>query len=361
MVQALRAMRDKGYQTQTLLPHGGQLESLLRQQGFKWRLARFPVLRKSLMRPQALARLLLGSIPDLLRILREIRAEKPSILYVNTLTLPHWLLMGRILGLPVVCHVREAEEGLSRALNSVLMSPLYFADVLLANSDSTARFIAKNGPGLSARTRVLINGFDLPDSPMPVPGTGATRLLIVGRLNPRKGQDVALAAMARLAKDGHEFVLDLVGDTYPGWEWYEDSLKELAKTLGIADRVNFLGFHEKVEGCYQKADIVLVPSRVEPFGNVAVEAMATGRPVIASRVGGLAEIVQHNKTGLLFAVGNSDELADAVLGLLRSPEARFTLAQEAFRSVHARFGFQRFADELTSVFNQLLLDKPVKI
>lgn len=132
----------------------------------------------------------------------------------------------------------------------------------------------------------------------------------VGRLSREKGFDVLIRAMAELP----QAVLELAGDGPCRAE-----LEALARRLGLAERVRFLGWHPCPAEVMSAWDVVVVPSRREGFGLVALEAMLAGVPVVASRVGGLPELVRDRQTGLLFDPENPSELADAVREVLSDP------------------------------------------
>lgn len=145
------------------------------------------------------------------------------------------------------------------------------------------------------------------------------RLLYVGRLDPRKGVDTAVEALARLP-DAAE--LELVG----GWDSREeDRLRALARECGVGQRVRFSGHRGRSEiaAAYAAADAVLFPVRwEEPWGLVPLEAMAKGRPVIATGRGGSAEYLRDGENCLLFEAGDPDALATAVRRLGADPELR---------------------------------------
>jgi glycosyltransferase involved in cell wall biosynthesis len=102
--------------------------------------------------------------------------------------------------------------------------------------------------------------------------------------------DVAVDAVALLNKQGIPADLTLLGAVFPGYEWYEQQLRDQVSALGLTDRVRFLGFQPSVWDVLADGDVVVVPSRIdEPFGNTAVEAILAARPVIASATSGLLE------------------------------------------------------------------------
>ncbi len=145
-------------------------------------------------------------------------------------------------------------------------------------------------------------------------------LLFVGRIQPLKGLDVAIAALAGLAR--RDAVLVVIGG--PSGESGEAELarcRGLAEELGVADRIRFVAPqpHHLLSTWYRSADVVVVPSRSESFGLVALEAAACGIPVVAAAVGGLTTIVEDGTTGLLIDERDPQRFAEALDGLLAAP------------------------------------------
>lgn len=181
----------------------------------------------------------------------------------------------------------------------------------------------------------------------PVADRGTThryRLLHVGRLVPRKGAAVSLAALARLP----EAELVIAGGPQAGRLDADPEvrrLRDLARTAGVADRVRFLGAVPcaDVPALMRSADVILCPADYEPFGIVPLEAMACGRPVVASAVGGQLDTVVDRETGRLVAPGDPRALADAVAGLLADPGLRDAYGAAGRRRVTSRYGWAQVA------------------
>ena len=136
------------------------------------------------------------------------------------------------------------------------------------------------------------------------------RLLCIGRLIPIKGHLVLLRALAQARARVPDVVLEIAGRGP-----LEPALKAYARELGLAEAVRFLGFVSPVQRAIEDSAIVVVPSLGEGFGMVALEAMERARPVIASAVGGLPEIVADDQTGLVVPSADADALADAIVAL----------------------------------------------
>ncbi|MBW8481607.1 glycosyltransferase family 4 protein [Actinomadura sp. PM05-2] len=346
LVESVRALTPS-CDVVAVLPADGPLSPALREAGADVVVLPVPVLRKSYLTPVGLVRLAAGGLRSLPAAVRLLRRRRAAALYVNTVTIPLWLVAARLARVPALCHVHEAEDGVPGPVKAALALPLRLARTLVVNSRASARVLGAAG----RRAVVIYNGVQPPDAvaePRPVAGPPA-RLVLVGRLSPRKGTDVAVRAVTLLRERGHDVELTLVGSVFPGYEWYEEEVR------GIAGAgVHFAGFRPSVGASLAAADIALVPSRVEPFGNVAVEAMLAGRPVVASAAQGLTEIVVDGENGLLVPPDDPAALADAVARLLADWDGALAMAKRAREDAAHRFGGDRYRSELAAAVADLL-------
>jgi D-inositol-3-phosphate glycosyltransferase len=182
-------------------------------------------------------------------------------------------------------------------------------------------------------------------------------LLFVGRLTPIKGLETLLRALALLRSDGlaaARLTLLVVGGT-KGDEAVSGHLRRLAHELGVGAWVDFRGPQpqDALPDYYAAADLCLMPSRYESFGMVALEAMASGVPVIASRAGGLAVTVQDGATGRLVPEGDVAALARAVAGLLADEPARGALGTRAVEWAR-RFAWPSVGRSVADLYAELL-------
>jgi D-inositol-3-phosphate glycosyltransferase len=164
--------------------------------------------------------------------------------------------------------------------------------------------------------------------------SGDPLILYVGRLAPIKGLETLLDAIALLARRGRRVRLVVVGgDADEPQDGHEAGLRARITTLGIGDLVSFAGPQpqETLRTHYVAADVTVLPSHYESFGMVALEAMACGSPVVASRVGGLTTTVRDGVTGFLVAEGDVNALAGRLETLLADPDLRWRLGREGIR------------------------------
>ena len=178
-------------------------------------------------------------------------------------------------------------------------------------------------------------------------------LLFAGRLQPFKGLDLLLHAMTNLPNHGITRLLVVGGNAGKGDELAK--MNSLVKKLGISEMVGFVGAveHENMPKFYNAADICVVPSYHESFGMVAVESLACGTPVVASRVGGLATIVQDGETGYLFDERSPETLATYLCLLMSENEIRNSMAGAARQSV-MKYNWSSTAHRLFQMYQELL-------
>lgn len=153
-------------------------------------------------------------------------------------------------------------------------------------------------------------------------------LLALGRLHPNKAFDVALRALALLPNAW----LWIAGEGEEG-----DRLRRLAQELQVAERVRFLGWREDREALYAAADVVVLPSRLEPFGNVLLDAWAAKKPLVAAAALGPGAVVRHEESGLLVAVDDAPELAAAIGRVLADSNLAAKLTAGGARQLAAEF------------------------
>jgi glycosyltransferase involved in cell wall biosynthesis len=354
-LESVAALVAAGRVVTVALPTPGPLVRRLEDLGAGVVTFEMAVLRKSLLSPIGAVRFLawtLGGLPSMGRLLHAVR---PDVVYVSTITIPAWLPVARVRGARVICHVHEAEEGLPAVVRRALSAPLLCADVVLTNSQTSRRVVVEDLAALRRRTRTVYNGVPGPsrvDPPRPAL-TSPVRLVLVGRISPRKGTDVAVDALRLVRAAGVEAELTLVGGVFPGYEWFEEEVRTQIASSGLTPFVRWAGVLPEVWSALANADVALVPSRVEPFGNTAVEALLACRPVVVSGVQGLQEIIRTPGDGEVSVPGDAESLADAVLRITRHWSDSRQRAITAQQDASARYAPSRYRDEIVEVVARL--------
>lgn len=215
-----------------------------------------------------------------------------------------------------------------------------------------AQIMAWTDPSCWDRLHVVHCGVDTDAySPRPPRSPGPLRLLTVGRLHPIKGYELLLQACARLASEGLEWGLDMVGDG-PQMQ----RLRELATSIGIADRVTFSGAvgQDRISEHFDRADVMVVSSFMEGVPVVLMEAMSKRLAVVATRVGGIPELVRDGVDGVLVAPGSIDELVDAIRPLAKDPAECHRFGRLARERIEADYSVDRLGGGMMQLFNRYL-------
>lgn len=196
--------------------------------------------------------------------------------------------------------------------------------------------------GIEAKRFVASGDTEADRGGLPVIGT-------VAHLEKRKGHRYLLEAARLLKQQGLAFKLALAGDGSLRAE-----LEEMARALGLTEQVTFLGVVSDVPGFLASVDIFVLPSLYEGLGVAALEAMAAGRAVVASRVGGLAELVTDRQTGFLVPPGDVRELAAAVAKLIQERELRAAFGKKGAARVREQFTIEQMAQKTEDCYYELL-------
>lgn len=349
LVQTVAALLEEGWRVVVVLPHSGPLVERLTAAGADLAVVPYPVLRKASANPVALVRLLLSAVGCLPRAMRLVRRLRPAALLVNTVTLPWWLLVGRLTRTPTIGYVHEAETSARALVRRGLVAPLLLADAVIVISEAVRAATIAAQPRLAGRARLIYNGVPSAAAPLVPPQRARPiRLAVVGRLSPRKAPHLVLEAMQQLA-ERHEVVVELAGTAFAGYEWYEAQLRQKASAPELAGRVHFSGYCFPIWPVLERADIVVAPSLQEPFGNVVVEAQLAGRPVVAAAAYGHLESITDGETGLLVAPGDTGALAEAVERLITDPALASRLGIRAREEALRRFSLPLYRREIAEL------------
>jgi len=176
-------------------------------------------------------------------------------------------------------------------------------------------------------------------------------ILYVGRLVPEKGVNVLLGAMPGVLRSHPEAKLVVVGEGY-----YKEELMRISSQMNISPKVYFTGYVDDgtLRSLYKCASVAVFPSLYEPFGIVALEAMASGVPVIVSNTGGFSEIVENDVNGLKVEPNNSDELSHAISYLLDNPDVAERLKREALIKVETTYNWRSIAERTKDLYLKTL-------
>jgi glycosyltransferase involved in cell wall biosynthesis len=298
------------------------------------------------------------------------KTRRPDIVHTNSLKSD--LIGGiaaRMAGVPVVWHVRDRIE------NDYLPGPVVLVfrwlcrvipNYVVANSAATLRTIhlpgrkhksvVHSGYVFMNESSALVHDGVEPRAVATAKPQGDTILIgLVGRISRWKGQHIFITAAATVRETHPNARFQIIGAPMFGEQEYEAEIRALVKSLGLEDVVEFLGFRTDVPQLMEQLDLLVHASITgEPFGQVITEAMVVGKPVVATRGGGVPEIVQDGVTGLLVPMGDAPAMAAAICELLADPDRARRMGLEGRARVLRHFTVRGTARRLESVFLKIL-------
>ena len=294
-----------------------------------------------------------------------IRTNRIDLVQTNTSTILSGAVAAALSGVPHVWHVHEIFRRWEGKILTRLLYALSSSGV--APSEATAHNLLLGNPALKRKLLVIKNGID-PTPFRTVAKSDVDRLRhewsispndrvvgMVGRIGMWKGEE-QFVQMARLVRQRHEKVkFVIVGGTFSNEEEHMARLQLVIDACGLGADVVVAGARDDVPVVLNLFDLLVhLPVRPEPFGLVAIEAMAAGKPVVAAATGGLAEIVIDGRSGFLVSPGDVKRAAERVITILEDEELRERLGRAGSNRVDAEFSSVAYAAQFKKLYETLL-------
>jgi glycosyltransferase involved in cell wall biosynthesis len=342
------------YDVTVAVPTDGPLVSELCARGADVRVLPLTVVRRR-ARPVHFYSAWTRGLASMVALLREVR---PHLVHSNTLAVTDGALAARLLGMPHVWHVREyiVQPAAFRPVMATLAA--ITSRVVVANSLPVGLWFAGGGP-LHPRVRVIHNGLEYADvPPRPVasvePGRPLTAVLMA-RINSWKGHGLLIRALASLPPAERDLLrVVFAGDVFPGNEHLEAELRAEAARLAVSRHVEWRGFVPDPSRVLADADVLVVASETpEPFGNVMLEAMEVGLPVVATAHGGPLDVIVQEETGLLVPP-QPEALAAALVRLAGDADLRSRMGAAGWRRARTVFSQRRTTEALLALYTDVI-------
>lgn len=355
-------VEKSGAKAVVLLPDVGPLTQEFELRGIEYHTLPMLKLTRARFSPKGLYSLICEIKPALVAYDQVFGSRKVDIVHTNTLAVLGGAIWARRRQIPHLWHVHEIIEQPWVAANLFPLILRLLADHIVCNSYATFEWLTRTQPRLRKKMSMIWNGVHAPTQLNQEVvkelicrfRPNGTRLAIglIGRINWWKGQGLLLDAAERLHKKGlRNFSVIFMGSAPPNQDEYKDQLMQRIAQSPMRDSIILEGYTKEIWSAYAALDIVCVPStEPEPFGLVAVEAMAVGKPVVASRAGGLTEIVQDGVTGLTFTLRDAEALAIALEKLLTNDLMRNEMGKASKLRFNAEFTVDKMTDRFAEAF-----------
>ena len=331
---------EHGHQSM-VVSNGGELVAALESQGSKH--YTLPVHKKSLWT-------IIQMIKPLRKIIRE---EKVDIVHARS-RVPAWIAYFACrktnASFITTCHGFYKNHFFSRIMGR--------AKLVIVPSQAIARHMIDHYGVPASGIRCIPRGVDLskfPSAKEYVQGKSSYIVASIGRITPLKGHTYFLQAMAQVIRLMPYVKVWIIGSPPRGKEYYQRELEMLATRLGIKDHVEFLGNRRDIPELFKKIDL-LVLSTVTPesFGRVILEAQVMGVPVVATRVGGVVDIIEDGKTGILVTAKDPETMAKEVTRVLNDKRLGQNFVEEAQKKLKENFTLEKMAERTLAVYEELL-------
>jgi len=286
-----------------------------------------------------------------------IRTIKPDLVHLNddVCVSRSGIMAARRAHVPAICHLRAMawRNHFDRWISRWLRGYICISQAVDAHQRKLG--------GRVDPSWVVYNGLDLTEFDAPADraelraqwglNDGDEIVACVGRLVAWKGQHVLIEALARLAPDRPRLRALIVGDAGSSDQGYAQELKDLARALGVEDRVILTGFRDDIASLLHGVDVLVHTSTLpEPFGRVIIEGMAAGAPVVGANAGAVPEIIQDGVNGLLTPPGDAWALAQAIARILDHPDEAQAMRQAARQAIETRFTTARYVSDVEHVY-----------
>jgi glycosyltransferase involved in cell wall biosynthesis len=281
-----------------------------------------------------------------IKLSRELRQRQITLLHCNDyravmLAAP----AARLAGIPIVWHMHGfIPSRLANGVAALLANRVAAVSRGMLDYFQTPRFLAR-------KFCVIHNGLETFPEPSPA-ATGVPIVLAVGTLHPRKGYETLIRAFKQVIAQLPEAECHIIGGEF-GDGSHARELRALAQSEGVAHRVRFRGYSAEAAAEMERCAILAIPSRVEAFGMVAIEAMAAGKPVVATRTGGLKDIVKHGETGFLVEEGDADGMGRCLAELLQEPARAARMGQAGRERVRREFTASKMISAFEGLYRRL--------
>lgn len=306
-----------------------------------------------------------GGVRYVARLARFIRESQVDAIHTNSLKAD--LIGGlaaHLAGRPVIWHVRDRVDDdylPSAAVHGFRLLSRWVPNFVIANSRATLRSLwpavtLERSAGRQPKQSAVVHDGTLWPFPAKCSSAanGIVRIGLIGRISPWKGQHIFLQAAALVSRKFPNARFFIVGGALFGEAEYEQKVRQMTEHLGLSEVVTFTGFRSDVENAIAEMDVIVHASITgEPFGQVIIEGMAAGKPVIATNGGGVPEIVEGEKTGILVPMGDPGTMAEAISRLLADPWLATEMGARGRERVRDHFTIEQKARKVEAVYQTM--------
>ena len=285
-----------------------------------------------------------------IRFFNYTRHINPDIIYSNTIVNCGEVVIGRILGLPILLHMHEGRQFASKLKRRLKVQTMLSNDVLVGSEYANRVLYSLTGK-YGTVVRVGVSGIPVGHRTRAHPHS-SLRVGVLGTIDSNKGQIIALKAVSMARAEGLKVELILAGAEHD--QGYSNKLRDFAVFNKLEGMVSFLGRIENTASFFEAIDVLAVCSYDEVFPTVILEAMRERKLVIATKVGGIPEIIEDGLSGLLYQAGNASELSRCLIEVSKFGDFGLGIIERAHSKFYELYQISNSVDAIKERFNLLL-------
>lgn len=355
LLTSLAIFKKHGHEAIVVLSAKGELSERLAQMDVRVVYMPLGIIRRKYMNPKGLVNRVQATRQAIKAIKEIIIAEKITLVYSNTTAVLAGAFAAKQLGIRHIWHVHEIilrPNFLFRGLSYLLK---HYADKIIVVSKAVQDHWAKHIP--ISKILLVYNGIDYSEYQSQVAQRESThgaklRIGMIGRVHHWKGQDYFLQIAGELIKTNPHLEFIMVGDAFPGNEYLYEKINRLKTELNLVNAVTDLGYRTDIPAILQQLDIFVLPSILpDPFPTVVLEAMASGKAIVATNHGGATEMIEFDKEGLLIPWDNAKAAAEIMKPIIENDAKRKAMGAAAAKKVRVEFSLEAFEERIVKLLN----------
>lgn len=364
MLDLVKRLDRSKYTPYVVLPMDGVLVDALKKEGINVTVMPYPIMRRKYFNPKGIIQYVTGMIKYTRKLAAFAKSHNIDLVHTNTAATLEGSFVSKKLHIPQLWSIHEiiVSPKMMYVMTSRLISK--YSSITITDSAAVKRHLEKSGYFKKGSVKVIYNGVDSsrfsPDNDCSylydewnIP-RDARVIGMIGRVNSWKGQGDFLKAANMIMKKHPDVYTVFVGSAFEGEEWRERELADAISRSPYRDRIINKGYRTDSEAIYRLYDVFVLPStNPDPLPTVVLEAMATGRPVVGYKHGGVCEMVKDGYNGLLAEVGSTEDLADKIERLLEDKELREKMGRNSRKRLLECFSIESYVENYSNEYDRL--------
>ena len=360
VLQVIDILIQAKYEVYVILPYKGVLNKIIADKGASCSIYNLGVFRKKYMNLKGLYNRFLKIKKAKNHISNYIDKHHIDLLYTSTSVIISGALAAKKCGIPSISHIHEIPTANKPYEIFIGLFVRYYSTQVIVVSNSVAKhwqpYLKKN------QLLTVYNGIIFPltkasDNTKRKIGQNIT-VTSIARLIPIKGHKYFIEVAKELFKLNNQYQFLIVGDTFPGYESYEEELKTLVIENDLHQKIHFLGYRTDVEAILAKSDLFFHPSIApDPLPTVLFEAIKMKVPLVATELGGAVEILDNGNCGLLVPLNNAKKVADLINDYIKDEKLKISNIEKAIEYTNQHFSPTQFKKNILDIFKIILTSK----